>query len=43
MSNNNNKRKMDGRRNNKRMVRTKIMKADNLPAPQPNQAKKKQS
>ena len=40
MSNNNNKRKMDGRRNNKCMVRTKIMKADNLPAPQPNQAKK---
>lgn len=40
MSNNNNKRKMDGRRNNKRMVRTKIMKSDNLPAPQPTQAKK---
>ena len=31
---------MDGRRNNKRMARTKIMKSENLPAPQSTPAKK---
>jgi hypothetical protein len=40
MSNNNNKRKLDGRRNNKRMVRTKIMKSDSLPPAKTTPAKK---
>ena len=40
MSNNNNKRKLDGRRNNKRMVRTKIMKSDSLPPAKITPAKK---
>lgn len=38
--NNNNKRKLDGRRSNKRKVRTKIIPSENLPAPRVNKAKK---
>jgi hypothetical protein len=38
--NNNNKRANDGRRNNSRKQRVKIIKDKNLPAPQVNQAKK---
>ena len=33
MENNNNKRKLDGRKSNKRKDRIKIIKSDNLPAP----------
>lgn len=40
MSNNNNKRKLDGRRNNKRMARTKIMKSDSLPPAKATPAKR---
>ena len=38
--NNNNKRKLDGRKSNKRKDRIKIIKSDNLPAPKANRAKK---
>jgi len=40
MDNNNNKRKNDGRKNNKRKDRIKIIKDKNLPAPMVNKAKK---
>ncbi len=40
MDNNNNKRKNDGRKNNKRRDRVKIIKDKNLPAPMVNKAKK---
>ena len=39
-NNNNNKRSKDGRSNNSRKKRIKIIKDKNLPAPQVNQAKK---
>lgn len=40
MSSNNNKRKLDGRKNNKRMERTKIMKSDSLPPAKATPAKR---